>query len=176
MGLAEIQSALAWLYTDAAARAQLLADQQAFGARFGLSHEETKAMAENVQVEVEKFACSLLRKRFNETTRALPQARRILGQKLFGIFERYACETGPATTRDPTRDGLAFDQWLLTNTLIPQTALEKNALRYEIAWLTMQHGTRRFLILWLPLPDRSPFRSLVMWFRWKHRLHYWHAP
>ena len=177
MGLAEIQTALARLYTDTAARSELLTDRRVFAARFGLSKEETETLANTVGIEMERFAASLLRKRFNGATRSVPLARRMFGQKLFSAFERYAAETGSAATRNPALDGLVFDRWLLTNTLVPLTAAEKDVLRYEIAWLMMQHSSRRFLIRLLPLPGHSPVRrSLLIWFRWQNRLHHWHRP
>ncbi|HEY5893249.1 MAG TPA: hypothetical protein VIT91_08470 [Chthoniobacterales bacterium] len=177
MGLTEIQTALARLYTDTEARSEFFADRSAFAVRFGLSQEETEALADSAGVEIERFAGSLLRKRFNEATRSVPLARRVLGQKLFGVFERYTAETGAAATRNPALDGLSFNRWLLTNSLVPLTAANKDLLRYEVAWLTMQHSSRRFLIRLLHLPGCSPFhRSLLIWFRWRNHLHHWHGP
>jgi hypothetical protein len=174
MALAAVQTALARLCTEAAARAELRADPEAFARRWGLSSEESESLAREVLGEAEAFARSLRRKRMDEAARSMPLARQVLGLSFEPFFARFAAATPLGSTRNPALDALDFHHWLLTSGVTALALDDRHALRYEAAWLTMQHTARRFLALWLLVPNSgSPSRTFAIWWRWRGKLRHW---
>jgi hypothetical protein len=164
MGLAEVQHALARLYTEADARSGLREDREAFAQRFQLSAAEADSLAENVLEEAESFARSLARKRFDEAMRAATLLREILGERLGELFAGYAAVTPLGASRNPALDTLGFIRWLLKRSLFCLSDFD--GLRHEEARLEMLHCQRRFAIRWLQIPGRSTAsRCLVVWWR-----------
>ncbi len=174
MALAAVQTALARLCTEAAARAELRADPEAFARRWSLSVEESESLARDVLGEAEAFAQSLRRKRFEEAARSMPLARQVLGSNFETLFQSYAAATPQGPARNPALDALNFHHWLLTSGDAAPALDERHALRYEVGWLTMQHTPRRFLALWLLVPNSgTPSRTLAIWWRWRGKLYHW---
>ena len=174
MALATAQAALARLCTDAAARAELRADPEAFSRRWGLSVEESAALARDVLGEAEAFAKTLRRKRLDEATRSMPLAGQVLGPSFAPLFHKYAAATPLGPARNPALDALDFHHWLLAAGDTELSISDIHALRYEAGWLTMQHTKRKFLALWLLIPDSGmPCRSLAVWWRWRGKLRHW---
>ena len=172
--LAHLQAALARLYTDAAVREELRCSPEAFAARFGLEESEVAGLVREVLGEVEDFARALHRKRFHEAMRALPRTREILGVRLAALFDEYAAATPLGAARNPALDALAFVQWLLAAHRAGLSAADGDALRYECAWLTMQHTSRRALVRWLLVPGAAGgSRVCAVWWRWRGRLRHW---
>jgi len=173
MALAALQSALARLYTDAAERAALRADSAAFGARFGLSKEDSATLARDVLGAAEDFAGTLYGKRFHEAARSLPLAGEVLGPRFAPAFADYAVATA-GLARSPAQDALAFHDWLTANQAAELSSVDRDALRYEQGWLLMQHTARRCLLRWLLVPGcEGGSRKLVAWWRWRGRLRHW---
>ena len=174
MALAAVQTALARLYTEPEARAALRADPAAFARQWGLSIEESETLAREVLDDAEAFARSLRHKRHDEAAHAMPLARQVLGAGFAAQFHRYAAAHPLGANRNPALDALDFHQWLLTPSGGPLTKRDRHALRYEAAWLTMQHTPRRVHALYLFVPGSGrPRRSLVVWWRWRGRLYHW---
>jgi len=172
--LAHLQAALARLYTDAAARAELRHAPGEFAARHGLDEKEVAEIAREVLGEVDDFAQALKRKRFSEAARSMPLARELLGGRFDSLFDEFAALTPTRSARNPALDALAFERWLLAGNRAALPSAESDTLRYELAWLTMQHTNRRILVRWL-LPPRSTggSRAPVVWWRWRGRLRHW---
>jgi hypothetical protein len=172
MGLAELQGALAHLYTDAAARDQLRADRAAFALRHGLSAEEAQALAQDVLDDAQYFAASLFRKRRDETARAMPLAVETLGPRFHGVFQQFAATHPLGAMRNPALDALAFLEWLPAREF-KLSGNERAALRYTRHWLAMQHSARRFLIRVLHVRGHRRYTlSIAVWWRWRGRLHH----
>jgi hypothetical protein len=176
MGLAEFQSALALLYTDATTREQCARDRDTFASRFRLSESEAASLAESVLEKARDFASTLACKRFSEAARSMPLAAEILGARFAPWFAAYAAATPLPPGHSPARDALAFHEWLRTARRAEIPSAEWDALRYEQGWLIMQHTRRPLLIRWLLAPgSTNGSRSLVVWWRVHGRLRYWAA-
>jgi hypothetical protein len=174
MGLAELQRSLARLYTDAAARAELRADPRRFARQCGLSADEGAALEREVLGDAEIFARSLRRKRMDEAARSMPLAGKVLGPDFACLFQKYASATPLGPMRNPALDALDFHRWLLAPGRVNLSPGDRDALRYEAAWLTMLHTNRSFLVLFLQRPGaEKASRSLVVWWRWRGKLRHW---
>src|SRR5215470_348789 len=86
MALANIQTILARLFTDASFRASFFCDPIAVGLSLGLGPDEASTLAQLSQASVEQFAATIKRKRVDDMRKALPLTARALG----GAFERHA--------------------------------------------------------------------------------------
>jgi hypothetical protein len=166
MGLAQLQRALARLYTEADIRAELKRDRAAFAQRFQLSADETESLAGNVLSEAESFARSLYQKRFGEAMRAAPVLSELLGPPLDELFALYATVTPLGAARNPALDTLGFIRWLLDGKGNRLGLSVIDGLRHEEGRLEMIHSHRRFAIRWVRVSGRaSASRSLVIWWR-----------
>ena len=174
MGLAEIQAALAQLYTNAGARAEMRNDHRQFAERHGLSTDEAQQLAESILDEADSFARSLERKRFSEAAKAMPSVRTMLGARMGELFAHYAAATPLGTQRNPALDGLSFIRWLLHFDDTELSRRDKEALRYEESRILMQQSRRLLLVRWVRPPGRaSSLRSIAIWWRWRGRLRHW---
>ena len=171
MGLAEMQSALARLYTSAEARAELRRDDRGFAEHHHLSKAEAEALAGSVLNEAEDFARALVRKRYAEAVKAIPAAQNILGSRMDNSFSSYAAATPLGRERNPAIDALAFLRWLVRERRNEFSLSEIDGFRYEEARLLMQQTGRRLMVRWLQVPEQgAASRSLVVWWRWNGRL------
>jgi hypothetical protein len=174
MGLVELQSALARLYTSATAREQLRGDGRQFAEHCHLSETEVEALAGSVLGEAEHFASALARKRSSEALKTIPAMQETFGKRLDDWFSTYAAATPLGTERNPALDALGFIRWLLQNRRSVLSPREADGLRYEEVRIVMQQTARRFLVRWLRVPNKNAAsRSLVVWWRWSGRLRLW---
>lgn len=174
MGLAEMQSALARLYTSVGAREELRSDCARFAEQHRLSNAEAETLAGSVLDDAEEFASALARKRFAEAIKAIPTVEAILGAKLHELFSAYARVTPLGSQRNPALDALEFIRWILREQRRPFSLCNLDSLRYEEARILMRESNRRLLMRWLHLPGReSTSRQLIVWWRWGGRLCSW---
>jgi len=172
MGLAEVQTALARLYTDRSARQLLQENEHGFAQSAGLSLAEVSQLRSMTQ-EIEEFARSLIAKRLGEVRKRLPVSSRVLAGKDFAsLFHRYAngeaseCSASAkvAPGRDPHRDdAVQFVTFLIQHGLQLPTApaWTIDLLRYESAWLLMADPRRRCLVQRFQFPMQSLVRRLT---------------
>lgn len=114
MPLAELQTALAHLYTREDARASLETNPAAFAERFGLGPSDRERLAAIGQTRLHAYADSLDRKRASEAARLLPLSARALGGAFRQNALRYA-RRFPLADR-PSRyrvDAVAFARHLI---------------------------------------------------------------
>jgi len=86
MALADVQTILARLFTDASFRASFFADPLSVGRSFGLEPSEASSLAELSRTTVEQFAATIRRKRVDDMRKVLPLTARALGV----AFDRHA--------------------------------------------------------------------------------------
>lgn len=143
MGLAQMQRALARLYTKGGLRDQFLADPPGVGATLGLTPAETAQIAEAAR-QVEFFAHSLHHKRLGEVSKLLPLTRRALGSAFAAHFLRFADTYVPSGIKKHQADALAFVAHL------EQLPLDQvwmtDLARYEATWLNLADPTRRVVV------------------------------
>lgn len=112
MALAEVQAALARLFTDAALRDAFFADDpEAAARRCGLDKADARALARLSRPDVERFAATLLRKRVAGVRAALPLTARALGPAAFATLAAPVL-TGPARPGRHRDDARAVAQHL----------------------------------------------------------------
>jgi hypothetical protein len=180
MGLAQVQAALARLYTDAAWRASFLADPEAAGATLGLAAAEARQLAGLAPAQVELVAGSLRRKRLTEVVKLLPLSHRALGPRFAALFWRHADAYLPRGTKRHRADALAFTAYLAraarAEPLDPPWAAD--LLAYEAAWLAASDPGCRVLLRRFrhdprplahalahngPRPSPTPHPALALW-------------
>jgi hypothetical protein len=107
--LAELQNALAQLYTREDARASFAADPAAFAERFGLGPSDRARLAAIGQTRLHAYADSLDRKRASEAARLLPLSARALSGAFRQAALRYARRVPLADGRSRyCTDAIAF--------------------------------------------------------------------
>ena len=84
MGLAQVQAALARLFTDAGLRARFFADPIEVGRGLGLDQSETSDLASLSTGHVADFAATLRRKRVDDLRKLLPLTALALGDSFAG--------------------------------------------------------------------------------------------
>jgi hypothetical protein len=134
VALADLQRALATLYTDEASRERFRRDPRAFANRFGLSDAEFGQIRAIGEARIHAYADTLDRKRAAEAARLLPLSARLRGPEFRAAFLAHArvtrLGTGPGRYRD---DALAFAR---RPPVHPLTAFEAAQLRGG-AWLAL---------------------------------------
>ena len=163
MGLAQVQAALARLYTDAAWRADFLADPEGAGAGLGLQAAEARQLAQLAPGQVQLVAGSLRRKRLNEVAKLLPLSHRVLGPGFAALFWRHADAYLPRGTKRHRDDALAFAAFVgrtaRAEGLEPPWAAD--LIRYEAAWLAASTPGRRGLLRWFRCDPRAVAHALA---------------
>ncbi len=146
MGLAESQRLLARLYTDAALRARFAGDPGSVAAEFGLSLEETQALALLPLDQLDDFAGSLIRKRRGEVESLLPMTVRALGAPRFaGLFRRHARNHVPSGIKKHRDDAVTFAEFLAREVVDPPWLAD--LARFEAASLLAHDPSRRWTLL-----------------------------
>jgi hypothetical protein len=145
MGLAELQTALARLYTDEAWRAEFFRDPARAGATAGLTPAETQQLAALPARDVDFFARTLHDKRLNEIRKLLPHTRRAFGTQFDAAFRAFAPTFRPDGTKKHRDDALAFAAYLHKHSA-DAPAWAADALRYEAARLAALQPGRRFIV------------------------------
>lgn len=189
MSLAQTQSALARLYTDAALRERFFADPVSTAATLGLTTETAEQLARMSAAELTSFAHSLRAKRLNDLGKMLPLTRDALGQRFGELFSHYSAAPAPPGERKIQQDALSFANFL-TRALeldgAPATFL-LDLVRFEAACLAaaqpspcllarrLRHGVpellegtmdepRPTLAVWLRLSERGRLRRFAFSF------------
>jgi hypothetical protein len=110
MGLLDVQSVLARLYTDSAFRTAFFDDPSA--ARTGLTGDEQSLLAGIDRQQVERFARSLKQKRLGPVRELLPATATLLSDSFAGYFFDY-CDRQPSA-REKSDEATAFMDYLLS--------------------------------------------------------------
>src|SRR5687767_2588309 len=108
MGLREQQDLLARLYTDADFSAAFFADPSGLSAVKGLSLAEADEIQSAAQDEIRFFAQSLISKRLREVEKLLPLTCRYVKLDLRPLFEEFANEFNPTSTKKHLEDAIEF--------------------------------------------------------------------
>jgi hypothetical protein len=162
MALAEVQYALARLYTDAALPARFFADPLAVGTELGLTAEEARQLGTLSAQQVRFFANTLRRKRLCEVRDLLPLTHRLLGKTFVALFWQFAPSYAPRGIYKHRDDALAFvrflEQTVGTAGLKPAWALD--LVRYEAAWLEAAQPARRWTVRQFRYPVATVVQAL----------------
>jgi hypothetical protein len=108
MAVAEIQKALARLFTDKAAREAFLADPQSAAAILGLEEADAALMSTVAPKELRRFSASLASKRVLDARKWTPLVAEALGPRFGPLFAALP------DSRDPVRQTEAFAAYLAT--------------------------------------------------------------
>jgi len=177
MGLAEVQAALARLFTDEGLRDRFFADPIAVGRSLGLDQAEAVGLSALSARHVEDFAATLRHKRVDDARKVLPLTARSLG----GDFGRHLL----AAIEGPTPPGRHVDDARALVARLAQTAgiapvWMADLARYEFAFreaMAMRRGIalRRFrfpvdrivasIYRGEPIEEYKPRPSLGIWSR-----------
>ena len=149
MGLAQCQTLLAKLMTDATLRKQFFDDSVSVGLEFGLGPEEATQFARLSAPQAERFASSLRNKRLGEVEKLLPLSRLVLKNPAFSErFYRDAARFGAAGVKKHRDDAVAFarlaEQAVRAGDVGP--AWVADVLRYEAARLVAADPRRRWTV------------------------------
>lgn len=93
MALADVQAALARLFTDADLRARFFDNPLGVGQTLGLDEGDALCLARLVQVDVDRFAATLKRKRVDDARKFLPLTAQALGDSFAPLL--VAAISGP---------------------------------------------------------------------------------
>jgi hypothetical protein len=163
MALAEVQGALARLYTDAALPARFFADPVAVAPELGLSPEEARQLGTLQAEQIHFFADTLRRKRLGEVRALLPLTHRLLGRAFVALFWQIAPTYVPRGIHKHRDDALAFVAFLeraaRAEGVTPAWALD--LARYEAAWLLVTEPTRRWTLRWFHYPVATVAQALA---------------
>jgi hypothetical protein len=108
MGLAELQHALARLYTNTALRERFFADPVGVARELGFADEEARQLVAISPQRVETFARALHTKRLLQVSKLLPLTNRVLGQRFAAAFRVFADTSVPTGTKKHLGDASAF--------------------------------------------------------------------
>jgi hypothetical protein len=136
MGLAEVQAALARLFTDEPLRARFFADPMSVGHEFGLDDREARDLAGLSREHVSQFAATLRRKRIDDARKVLPLTARALGDAFADCL--LAAIDGPGSPSRHRDDARALVDRLARSDIDPPWAAD--LARYE--W-TFREATGR---------------------------------
>ncbi len=104
MGLADVQAALARLFTDESLRARFFADPIAVGRALGLDSPEAEGLAGLSRDHVSQFAATLRRKRIDDARKYLPLTSLALGDSFAGhLLDAIDGPSPPGRHRDDAR-------------------------------------------------------------------------
>ena len=180
MGLAEVQTALARLYTDAAWRAEFFDDPLRAGRAVGLTTDEAAQLAQMPVNDVNFFAHTLYSKRLHEVQKLLPLSRRAFGPCFDDNFRAYSETYQPDGTKKHCNDAVLFAEYLNKNPLAGAPVYAQDVLRYEATRLLAGQPARFFrmcrfryalkpLLRSLSAPDAEaealPCVNLAVWLR-----------
>lgn len=147
MALANCQTLLAKLITDATVRKRFFADPVRVGLEFGLGPEEAARLALLSACQAEDFAGSLRKKRLGEVGKLLPLSRLVLTNAAFSeLFHRHAARFSAVGVNKHRDDAVAFagsaEQAVRAGTVGP--AWVADVLRFEAARLVAVDPNRRW--------------------------------
>jgi hypothetical protein len=109
VGLAELEGALARLYTDDALRERFFADPESVGPTLGLDGDESARLASSDRARIDLFADTLRTKRHGEVSRLLPRTVVAAGEDTFrDLFFEFARTFVPGGVHKHNADAMAF--------------------------------------------------------------------
>lgn len=149
MGLAEMQKALARLYTNAALRERFFNDPAAVARELGFGDEEARRLAELSPARIDSFARALHNKRLAQVAKLLPLSKRALGGPFSEAFRAFADTYVPAGTKKHLGDALAFAghlEKLLRERKGQHPRWALDLLRYEKARIKAADPRRRVVV------------------------------
>ena len=157
MNLREIQSTLAHLYTDRSFRNQMCSNSH-----HDFFKRRKKQIGKNstdiFTKQIESFALSLHRKRFNEICRLLPKSTRAIGARFSTLFFEYADQHHSSGEQKHLNDALCFCRFLQTR-IHPR---EADLVSYEAAWLQASDLSKIFLIRFFSNDPRTLWRNFTL--------------
>jgi hypothetical protein len=106
MAVAEVQRALARLFTDKAVREAFLTDPQSGAAMLGLDEGDATLLSRVAPRELRRFAASLASKRVLDARKWTPLVAEALGDRFCPLF------AASPDSRDPVRQAEAFAAYL----------------------------------------------------------------
>lgn len=147
MGLRELQSALARLFTDAELRRRHQEDPRSLGIALGIGEEEMGQWLALSSEQIANFSDGLLRKRLAAVRSLLPRTAKRLGNALDESFYAWA-QTVPSQGMDHhLRDAWMFGDHLLSQNVA--SPWERELIRWERALVGQRLG--RCAFRWLRL-------------------------
>jgi hypothetical protein len=156
MGLAEVQTLMAHVYTDATTRERFFEDPAALGEEYGLAPDELGQFEQLVGSRVRFAAAALRHKRLNGVAKLMPLSREVLSEHFAHLFTRHAEVYVPSGIRRHRDDALAFaafvERLARSEMMEPSGALDQ--LRYEAAWLEAADGRPCWIVRRLHQPIR----------------------
>jgi hypothetical protein len=109
VSLANLQSALAELFTEPLARSAYERNRSGYTAKHGLTEREAAQLAALSAAAIAAYAGTLVRKRRSEAMRLLPRTRAALGAGFAAAFDAWAAGAPlPSGPRRHADDALAF--------------------------------------------------------------------
>jgi hypothetical protein len=130
MALADVQAALARLFTDADLRDRFFNDPIAFGRTLGLEEVEAVSLASLVRMDVDRFAATLRRKRVDDARKFLPLTAQALGDSFAPLL--LASIAGPPPAGRHRDDARALVAHLTRSPVNPPWAADLAC--YELAF------------------------------------------
>lgn len=136
MGLRELQSALARLFTDAELRRRYQEDPRSVGTALGIGREEMEQWLALSSEQIANFSDGLLRKRLAAVRSLLPRSAKRLGHALDESFYAWA-QTVPSQGMDHhLRDAWIFADRLLSENVA--SPWERDLIRWERALIGLR--------------------------------------
>lgn len=148
MGLAEVQRALARIYTDTSLRERFLADPRGVGKELALSTDDIKQLQQVSTQQITLFAQSLHNKRLGEVQKLLPLSYKILGSTFNTLFHQFAHTYLPHGIKKHLDDGIQFASYLhnVVHTKHLKPDYLADVIHYEKCLLHIWQQQRRLVI------------------------------
>jgi hypothetical protein len=160
MALADIQGALAWLFTDAAARAAFLEDPESAARALGLGGEDCATLARLAPQALRQFAGSLQAKRALDARKMLPLTAQALGAGFAEHFSAAAASLAPGVSRLAQARALARRLDAQARAGAAQDWIGDLA-RYEAAFVEVAHSRLALRLLLFRYPVEKIAATLL---------------
>lgn len=128
----DLVTAMGRLLSDGDLRRAFSADPEAVANQFCIQSHDRAAFLGLVPHELEFQAEILLRKRFGEIQRLLPQTLVQLDEEAWQLFRKFGHGKWPKTSPQPIHHAHAFCEYLAREKLASVCALESNRLRFVL--------------------------------------------
>lgn len=132
-------AALARLLTDRDLRLRFRTEPEHVCNSLGLNDTDAQQLIAVPSEQLDAQATGLIRKRYHEVTRLLPETMSRLGSRRFELFAEFAEQFWPQGQRRHEIDALQFCRHLARTGRCPAAMLEANALRFAL-------GRRKFAV------------------------------
>lgn len=142
MALAQVQAALARLFTDEAARNAFLKDPQSSARALGLDHDEAEMLAGLAPQAIRQFVGGLAAKRVLDARKMTPLTAHVLGDAFIEHFRAATAPLAPDADRVAQARALAGRLAAAARTGAAAPGWIGDLARYEAAFVEASH--RRF--------------------------------